>query len=78
MNKHEARLRAALINASGAWDLNEADQDAIRWALDSIEKLKAERDEIRAELSAERHTFCKLREHVVPLLHESLEAFKAC
>lgn len=52
MNIHEGRLRAMIDPDTGrGWDINDEDKDAIRWAIASIGRLKAEREEVRAELS---------------------------
>lgn len=52
------------------WGLNDEDRVVIRWALDAIEKLKAERDEYRRQLSYELHAATNRREKLRELARE--------
>lgn len=71
MSLHESRLRAMLDpNSLATWDLSPADLDAIRWAMDAIEKLKAERDEMRNAYCGAMREAMDRRDKLAPLVKE--------
>jgi hypothetical protein len=75
---HEGRLRAMLDPDSLAdWGLNDEDRDAVRWALDAINRLKAERDEIRSELINERRRIVEIQRAVERVRDEADRALES-
>lgn len=60
-------------NSLADWNLNDEDREAIQWSLDAIEKLKAERDELRKEFGEERHANWKKTEAIRALVKQLAE-----